>query len=106
MESWISEDFFFGGGSVYKCIRTRSGIHTCIVINLCAKDIITNGLRVYIVPPKRADRIEKRIYSDLLQDKSADLFCTYLWTSGLGEGPFSTKGIQATTRARREDDIK
>lgn len=86
--------FLEGGGSVYNCIRTRCAIHTCIVINLCAKDIITNGLRVYIVSPKRADCIQKRIYSDLFQDKSAELFCTYLWTSGPGEGPFSTKAFK------------
>ena len=49
----------FLGGSVYNCIRTRSGIHTCIVKNLCANGIITDAMRDYIVPPKRTDRVQK-----------------------------------------------
>ena len=32
-----------------------------------------------VVPPKRTRPIQKRTYSYLLQDKSADLFCNYFF---------------------------
>jgi hypothetical protein len=46
-------------------------------LNVYINNTITEDILVYIVPPKRAGRIQKRTYSDLLQDKSADLFCSY-----------------------------